>query len=293
MPISRPLVAPALRLSAPGNRFEATFPSIAAEVGGAGPPRLVLEAEREVWAFAPGSVAGRGSIWLPVRAPARYAGEAFRSLAAQAGLALPAPEVGAAPAAGETLARRESAPLGEMLVDMLKYSTNLTAEVVGLAATRAAGGDASGLAASAAAMAAWARARYGLDGLALANHSGLTARSTIAPEAMARLLVAATPAGLPAMLKERPLHDAEGKPAETPGVRVVAKTGTLDFVSALAGYIEGPGERRRAFAILAADLEARAAIPPEALADPPGSDAFARRARAQEQALLRRWIALG
>ncbi|MBP7243254.1 D-alanyl-D-alanine carboxypeptidase/D-alanyl-D-alanine-endopeptidase [Amaricoccus sp.] len=284
---------PALRLSAPGNRFEATLASIGAEVADGGPPRLAVTPGREVWSFAARSVAGAGSIWLPVRAPARYAGETMRALAEQAGLALPAPEVTAATVAGETLVRRESQPLGPMLVDMLRYSTNLTAEVVGLAATRAGGGAPVGLAESGTAMADWARARYGLGPLALVNHSGLTARTAISAAQMARLLVAAAPGGLPAMLKERPLRDGDGNPMEIPGVRVVAKTGTLDFVSALAGYVEGPGERRRAFAIFAADLDARAAIAPEARDDPPGAGAFARRARAQEQALIRRWIALG
>ena len=52
------------------------------------------------------------------------------------------------------------------------------------------------------------------------------------------------------------------------------------------------GSRRLAFAIFAADPERRAAIRPEERARPPGSKAWAARARAQEQALLRRWAAL-
>jgi D-alanyl-D-alanine carboxypeptidase/D-alanyl-D-alanine-endopeptidase (penicillin-binding protein 4) len=180
-----------------------------------------------------------------------------------------------------------------MMRDMLRHSTNLTAEVAGLAAARARGGRPGDLAASAAAMTDWVRSRYGLDGVRLVNHSGLTARSAMPAAELTRLLViAAGRDGLPAMLRERPLRDGEGRPAPVPGVRVLAKTGTLDFVSALAGYVEGPGPRRRAFAILAADLGARDAIPPEAREDPPGARAWAGRARAQEQALLRRWIAL-
>ena len=45
-------------------------------------------------------------------------------------------------------------------------------------------------------------------------------------------------------------------------------------------------------AIFAADPEARARIRPEERANPPGAKAWAARARAQEQALLRRWAAL-
>ena len=73
-------------------------------------------------------------------------------------------------------------------------------------------------------------------------------------------------------------------------VEVVAKTGTLFFACALAGYMTG--SRRLAFAIFAADHERRAAIRPEERAQPAGSKAWTGRARAQEQALLRRWAAL-
>ena len=96
--------------------------------------------------------------------------------------------------------------------------------------------------------------------------------------------------GLPGLLKERPILDARRKPVEIPGVSVVSKTGTMDFVSGLAGYIEGP--RRLAFAIFAADPARRARIRPEERANPPGAAAWATRARAQEQALLRRWAGL-
>ena len=71
---------------------------------------------------------------------------------------------------------------------------------------------------------------------------------------------------------------------------MVAKTGTLFFACGLAGYMTGG--RRLAFAIFAADPGLRAAIRPEERARPRGATAWARRARAQEQALLRRWAAL-
>jgi D-alanyl-D-alanine carboxypeptidase/D-alanyl-D-alanine-endopeptidase (penicillin-binding protein 4) len=70
----------------------------------------------------------------------------------------------------------------------------------------------------------------------------------------------------------------------------VAKTGTLNFVSGLAGYLTG--RRRLAFAIFAADPERRAQVRPEERDDPPGGSAWLARARGQEQALLRRWAAL-
>ena len=104
---------------------------------------------------------GSGSDWLPVRAPAPYAGEVFAGLAAQAGLALPPAEV-VARADGAALAISDSPALDRMLRDMLRYSTNLTAEAVGLRASQARGAAPDGVAASAAAMGGWARQRFGL-----------------------------------------------------------------------------------------------------------------------------------
>lgn len=282
---------PLLRMTAPGERFDAPAPSITAEVIADAPPFHRVANGRETWGFPAASLRGRGSLWLPVRTPAVYAGETLRGLAAQGGLTLAAPQPAADPG-GVTLAARDSQPLEPMLRDLLRYSTNLTAEVVGLSASRAAGAPAASLAGSAAAMTGWARARYGLRRAAFVNHSGLTGASSVAPAEMVRLLTAASAGTLPGLLLERPVKGAEGGAVIAPGVRVVSKTGTLNFVSALAGYIEGPGPRRRAFAIFAADPDLRARIAPEQRADPPGSDAWARRARAQEQALLRRWIAM-
>ncbi len=180
-----------------------------------------------------------------------------------------------------------------MMRDLLRYSTNLTAESVGLAATAAAGAPADTLAASAAAMTDWARARYGLRRAMLVNHSG--------PDgALDDLALRDGPAAGRCGRARRPARRCcvsgrcaarEGGTLAAPGVRVIAKTGTLNFVSALAGYVEGPGARLRAFAIFAADPEARARLTAETRDDPPGAKAWAGRARAQEHALLRRWIA--
>lgn len=284
---------PQLRMTAPGLRFDAPTPTITAEATADGPPFHRVAGGREAWGFPAASLRGKGSLWLPVRTPAIYAGETLRALAAQDGLTLAAPQLAAADPGGVALAARASQPLAPMMRDLLRYSTNLTAEAVGLGASRAAGAPSGSLATSAAAMTDWARARYGLRRASLVNHSGLTGASAIPPAEMVRLLTAAAGRdGLPALLPERPVKGAAGGTLAAPGVRVIAKTGTLNFVSALAGYIEGPGARRRAFAIFAADPEARARIAPHERADPPGAGVWARRARAQEHALLRRWIAM-
>ncbi len=281
-----------LAFSAPDTRGGAvTMPGFAAELTGDGLPAQRLADGREIWTLPRDGLRRAGSVWLPVRAPAAYAGAALGGLAAAAGLALPAAEVaGAAPDAG-ALVVHDSLPLAPMLREMLLYSTNLTAEVTGLRASQARGLAPQDLAASGAAMTAWVRARFGLSDAVLVNHSGLSDANRLAPAELVAVLRQAEPLGLPELLKPRPILDAERHPLAAPGGEVVSKTGTLDFVSALAGYLTGP-RRRLAFAIMAADPGLRARIPPEARADPPGGKRWTGRAHAQEQALLRRWAAL-
>ncbi len=274
--------------SAPGGRYTAAAPGfrlIAAEAGSA---LHGFDAGAEVWTLPAASLAGGGR-WLPVRAPGRYAGAAFRDLAAQVGLVLPEAQVVRDATPGADVAVHTSPALEPLLRDMLFYSTNLTAEAVGLRASQTRGGQPRSLAASAAAMSDWLRARYGVEGFYLENHSGLAPDSRLSAAQMVRVLAGAS--ALPPLQRERPVLYARRRAVALEGVRVVAKTGTLDYASGLAGYIEARGGRRLAFAIFAADPDARVASG-EGRRDAAGPRAFAARARAQEQALLRRWTAL-
>ena len=275
---------------APGRRFSAEVPSIRADLSGAGAPRHGIVDGGEVWSVDAASLRGRGGRWLPVRDPGAYSGAVFRSLALGQGMRLPEPETVGAAEAGEVLVARDSPPLEEVLRGMLRWSTNLTAEVVGLRAAQASEIAPEGLAASGADMTAWARDRFGLDGGAFVNHSGLTDRTRLGAGEMARILARGEPV-LGGLLRERPLLDARREPVEIGGARVFAKTGTLYFTSALAGYLDGP-RGRFAFAIMATDPDGRARVDPRSEAPPAGARGFSGRARAQEQALLRRWAAL-
>lgn len=228
---------------------------------------------REVWTLRRDAMKGRASVMLPVRRPGRYAAETFAIFAREAGLVLPPAQFGAAPA-GPVLAERPSRPLVEMLADMLRFSTNLTAETLGVAAS---GRDA--LAASARDMAGWAGALAGIDPPALDTHSGLSPEGRISPRAMARLLAAmarARPGGVDPVSLLRPASP----PAE--GAALRAKTGTLDFARGLAGWLDRPDGRRLAFAIFSEDLARRSAGARGALR-------WRNRAIERERLMLRLW----
>ena len=239
--------------------------------------------QRDNWSVARRALGRDGARWLPVRYPARYAGDVFRTLARSNGLILKPAVLDSARPEGSVVAEVESDELRPMLQGMLKYSTNLTAEVAGMSAS-ATNGALETLDASAHGMAAYARSQ-GSGFVMFKDHSGLNYESAITPSGMARIL-AANPEVLP-LLKNVNLSLGKDRPAPA-GVDVVAKTGTLNFVSALAGFILG-GPRALSFAIFTADTARRDAIPPAQRERPPGARGWSRRSRSLQKELIRDW----
>lgn len=261
---------------------------------------LLQSGEDEVWEMSQKAYRGRGARWLPVKGPERYAGEVFRDLAASHGVRLGQIEAGPTPAGATVLARQRSRQLSNILRDMLRYSTNLTAEVTGVGATRATGSDVDTLRESADVMNAWAASVAGFPlgdpGFRFVNHSGLTLESKVSPRRMVELLRAMArraadpgrqhgrlPGGIAGYLKPHNVV-AEAFPLNYDELDVVAKTGTINFVRGLAGYIATPKGRRLAFAIFSNDLARRGAGPQRV------NKRWMGRAKGFERSLIRNWV---
>lgn len=246
--------------------------------------------DHDSWTVANTALGNGGSRWLPVRKPEAYAAEVFATLARSHGIVL---ERGAAlrePPRGDALVVHQSAPLREVLRDMLKYSNNMTAELVGMTASAKRVGRAQSLSASAREMSRWARTELGMEGASLVDHSGLGEKSRLSAGALARAMVKAHRDGqLRAILKDIPLRDANGSINKRHPVKVVAKTGTLYFVSSLAGYMIAPDGTELAFAILAANHTRRRQADLRAAGRPPGAASWNARAKGLQQALIERW----
>ncbi len=247
---------------------------------------------RDRWTVARGALRGGGARWLPVRKPALYAGEVFATLAGSHGIRLGKPDVIDTLPAHEVVVRHESAELRVVLRDMLRYSTNLTAEMVGLAATQKRMGRVNDLRVSAAEMNRWAVSALGMNAPKLVDHSGLGDESTLTALDMARALLAVRDKDFRAILKSFGFRDAKGNRIKDQTISVDAKTGTLNFVSTLAGYITAEDGREMAFAIFAADAKARAGISREEREGPAGGRTWNRRAKRVQQGLIERWDAL-
>jgi serine-type D-Ala-D-Ala carboxypeptidase/endopeptidase (penicillin-binding protein 4) len=273
-------------IDARGERFVPEVGMIRVAIAVRDTPLFTYDAgQTEEWTVASGALGNGGSRWLPVRDPGRYVAEVFRTLARAQGIRLDVPERANASPDGAELDRVNSEPLPEVLRDMLRFSTNLTAECVGLAAS-----GAGGLEPSAKGMSDWVRNAFGVE-VDLRDHSGLGGDSRITASGMVRVLVAADAAkrGLKPILRSVGMRDDKGAVIEGHPVKVFAKSGTLNFVSALAGHIVPPSGRELVFAIFSGDPDRRDAVPVGQREDPEGAGAWNKRARRLQGQLISRW----
>ena len=259
-------------------------------------PVYTYEQARDVdkWTVARSALGNGGSRWLPVRRPDLYAGEVFQALAAAQGVRLPAPtESRKSPVNGQVIAVQNSAPLSTITRLMLKHSNNLVAEVLGLSASQARGSRVSSLENSARSMSGWMKSEMAAKRPKLKDHSGLSDKSRISASDMVKALVkAGAGSELHGLMKEIPALDYHGNKIEGPAHQVRAKTGTLNFVSSLAGYVTTKGGRPLVFAIFTGDLDRRAKIARADRERPSGARGWSRRSRGLQHQLVTRWAEL-
>jgi D-alanyl-D-alanine carboxypeptidase/D-alanyl-D-alanine-endopeptidase (penicillin-binding protein 4) len=245
---------------------------------------------RDNWTVARGALGNGGARWLPVRKPELYAGEVFQTFARAHGISLKSPKPLETLPENTEIARVESVPLRQITVDMLRYSTNLTAETIGMAATTARVGRPDSIRASADAMNRWLAQESGATGFALVDHSGLGDTSRISAQTMAQVLrLFQQRVGIKHLMKPFPLRDEDGRQIKDHPVSVLSKTGTLNFVSGLAGFADYPDGTEVVFAIFCADIHRRAGLSRAERERPEGAASWNRRAKQLQQALIERW----
>lgn len=235
----------------------------------------------DTWTVARSQLGGSGSRWLPVRNPDLYAGDVLRTMLRSNGITAPAPQKGRG--SGTTIASSQSATLDRLVQSLLRFSTNIVAEVIGMTATTRVSGLPRNLGSSADTMSAWVNQRTGTRRPDFDDHSGLNGTTRISASDMVRVLTAnGAQARLRPLLRELTL---EGPPRQP----VQAKTGTLNFVSGLAGYFDARSGRNLAFATFAADVDRRNGLSVSERERPEGGAAWGRRARSLQFDLIERW----
>jgi len=245
------------------------------------------------WTVARRALGRNGSRWLPVRKPHLYAADVFQTMASSQGISLPRAVLSEGVARGTVLVEHKSEQLQILLKALLKYSNNMSAEAIGMMASAARGGNAGSLKASAKKMTDWTARYAGARKSRFVDHSGLGAGSRLTAGDMVAALVRQGPSGsLAHLLKPIALRDANGRVIKGHPVKVHAKTGTLNFVSALAGYVTAPDGTQLAFAMFMADEKRRAGVAKSDREAPQGAKSWNKAAKRLQQALIERWATL-
>ena len=214
-----------------------------------------------------------------VEDPARFAAEVFRRLLADQGVRVKEKAIGSGPVPGaaKLVAQHDSAPLAHVLREMNKLSDNFVAETVLKtlgAETRGTPGPATWADGTRAVQTYLATIGLPAGAYRADNGSGLFGASEVSAHQVVTLLGAAHAdyrVG-PDLLASLPVGGVDGTlarrwighPAKG---RVRAKTGTLDKVITLAGYLAVSSAHPLAFAILVGDIPAGERGQARAMAD--------------------------
>jgi D-alanyl-D-alanine carboxypeptidase/D-alanyl-D-alanine-endopeptidase (penicillin-binding protein 4) len=201
------------------------------------------------------------SFWRPLIDLPHYAAGVARSMLRDRGVAVDGGlEIGIAPVAPFVLWRHRSAPMREIVHQMMLESNNHFAEQLlrAVGATRGAGTEQNGALVERAIL---ARGGVPADGLRIVDGSGLAPSDRVAPLTLAMLLartaaepigplfVGALPrVGIEGTVRRRAVRDARG--------RARAKSGHIAHVNALTGYVQTRRHGRIAFAFLVNDRRA-------------------------------------
>jgi D-alanyl-D-alanine carboxypeptidase/D-alanyl-D-alanine-endopeptidase (penicillin-binding protein 4) len=209
--------------------------------------------------------------------PARYAAEVFRKALAERGVTIrhAGVAIAALPPGAKEVASHDSAELAAEIRDMNKYSDNYIAESVLKtlgAETRRTPGPAT-WADGTAAVAAYL-AKIGVTGYRADNGSGLFGSTSVSAHQMLSILRAAHADFriFPDLLASLPIGGVDGTLARRwrgrlAQGRVRAKTGTLDRVISLGGYVGVDSSHLVAFSIIENDIPAGERGAARALAD--------------------------
>jgi D-alanyl-D-alanine carboxypeptidase/D-alanyl-D-alanine-endopeptidase (penicillin-binding protein 4) len=287
-----------LTLDARGRYYRpaVTMAKIAAEDRGAPVFDFDESAGRDVWSVAESALRDNGGRWLPVRYPPLYVADVAHVLLQSLGVKIgrgPDTIADLPPDHGTALMTvHESASLTDIAVDTLKSSNNLMAETIGLAATQARRGPIRGLPHSGREMGRWALETTGMAA-SFVDHSGLGDGSRVSARALVRLLASDRAHDmLKPLMPERALRNNQGGPVEHPVAGMLAKTGTLNFVAGLGGYLTDVNGKEHVFTIFSADLETREATKDSGMERPRGARSWTGRAVRMRQKMLAHWAGI-
>ena len=218
----------------------------------------------EVWEADSRTLSWARKRWLPVRDAGAYTAHVFSRLAEEEGIVLPVAQRRRVPVHAEVVVLHESAILARLSAELLFYSNNLMAEMFGLVTEANLGEHPAGTVEAARGLARWIDRAAPESDLALSGQSGLSDQSQITPMIFRGLL-----SRLAASRRRREdirfflaVYNVDLSLTGA-GAWVHAKSGTLNFVRTLVGYMgELDSGQKLGFVIFSADLERRRLLLP-------------------------------
>ncbi len=243
--------------------------------------------------------------WLPVRRPGYYAASQFSRLLTEIGVtvgAAPARTAQPLPDSARLVAAHHGQPVTDLVTLTMEHSNNLMAELLGVAAARRLDRTPpASLAEARARVDAWLKARLpGVDwtGWQGDNFSGLSAGARMTPAQLAAVLTLGQRTADGALVGTLPINGYKGtldRVLAVPllGMRVWAKTGTMNYGVALAGWLYPPAGDPLIFALFINDKEARLAFDQRRPTGTLGPWPWLDRARTLQETLLVHWLENG
>ena len=261
-------------------------------------PKPAASTDFDRWLLS-SKLPAKGWETLPVRTdPGRLAASVFHALCQKKGIRLPAPQPAHVPDSTQPVYIHHSKPLSKLLAGVLRYSNNLSAELIGQVAARRLSGRPVSLRESAALLTNWYRTQLPQTDwrkFVCINHSGLSSLSRHTPRQLAAILTSGwrIPKQGPArgldFLNLLPIRGSTQDRRTT----MRAKSGTMNYADGLAGYLTAESGRQLGFVVLLTDFSRRAAL--DAAFDirfasaSPNAQKWTKRAKRFERKLVETW----
>jgi D-alanyl-D-alanine carboxypeptidase/D-alanyl-D-alanine-endopeptidase (penicillin-binding protein 4) len=181
----------------------------------------------------------------------------------------------------------------------MRYSNNISAELIGLAAARKLTGRTVTLPESTRILTEWLEVhmpKINWRGFHLENQSGFSSKSRVTPRQIVGVLASCAQDGmlfdvLPPVFNNGSTVTTAATPPRAP---VIGKGGTMEYAVGLAGYLPSRDGRRLAFAIFIFDRRQRAALDAtidRRIVEPsPLAREWINRARTLAHAMLQQWV---
>ena len=173
---------------------------------------------------------------------------------------------------------------------MLKYSNNLLSEIVGLSATKKVSGNKREIKASAKIMGSWLENKIGTHEGHFSDHSGLGVGSMMSSHELIRFLKNLEWQDSEiSLMQDLKIKKAQSSVLKSYTNFIKVKTGTLNYVGNMAGYIETKSGRKLLFVILGSNLDQRNRLTKADRDNPPEAKIWNKKIRSLQLDLIESW----